>query len=69
MVFLCIIIKLNGSLRSKLSQLKDHTSLEKKWVSTRLLQWLTKLVQKTMDTKNDTKETLDPNSKNNRAVS
>ena len=37
-------------------------------VSTQLLQRLSRLVQKTMDTKNDTKETMDPNSKNNGAA-
>ena len=36
------------------------------WVSTQLLQRLSGLVQKTMDTKKDTKETMDANSKNNR---
>ena len=33
-------------------------------ISTQLLQRLSRLVQKTMDTKNDKKETIDPNSKN-----
>ena len=41
----------------------------KDWVSTQLLQRLSGLVQKTMDTKNDEKETMDPNSKSNRAAS
>ena len=38
-------------------------------VSRQLLQRLSGLVQKTMDTKNNTKETMDPNSENNRAAS
>ena len=38
-------------------------------VSAQLLQRLSGLVQKTMDSKNDTKETIDPKPKNNRAAS
>ena len=33
------------------------------------LQWLSGLVQKTMDSKNGTKEKMDPNLTNNRAAS
>ena len=38
-------------------------------VNTQLLQRLSGLVQTTMDTKDDAKETMDPDSKNNRAAS
>ena len=52
---ICLIV--NRELRETLRE-----------ISTQLLQRLSGLVQKTMDTKNDTKETMDPYSKNNRAV-
>ena len=55
--------------RSKRHQ--NPKGLAIKWVSTQLLQRerLSGLGQKTMDTKNDTKDTMDPNSKKNSAAS